>query len=167
MSSFLQDVRHALRRLAKSPGFTLVAALTLALGFGAMAAILSVIHPILIEPLPYPEPDRLMIIWGSFEGARSQVAFHNFQEIAARNHSFESLAVFEPWQPTLAALREPERLEGQNVSAEYFRVLGIAPMLGRDFAAGDDAFHGPKVAIVSYRLWQRRFGGDRGLVGRL
>ena len=102
MGSFLQDVRYGLRQLAKSPGFTLVAVLTLALGIGANAAIFSVINPILIEPLPYPHPDRLMMIWGTYEGARSQVAFHNFREIAARNHSFESLAIFEPWQPTMA-----------------------------------------------------------------
>jgi putative ABC transport system permease protein len=167
MGGLLQDVRYGMRRLGKSPGFTLVAALTLALGIGANAAIFSVIHPILIEPLPYPEPDRLVMIWGMFEGGRSQVAFHNFREIAARNHSFESLAIFEPWQPTMAGAKEPERLEGQNVSVDYFRALRIAPMLGRDFAVGDDAFHGPKVAMLSYRLWQRRFGGDWGAVGRV
>jgi len=167
MGDLLQDLRYGMRRLGKSPGFTLVAALTLALGIGANAAIFSVINPILIEPLPYPESDRLVMIWGMFEGGRSQVAFHNFREIAARNHSFERLAIFEPWQPTLAGAKEPERLEGQSVSADYFRVLGISPMLGRDFAVGDDAFHGPKVAMLSYRLWQRRFGGDRRVVGRL
>ena len=167
MGSFLQDVRYGLRQLGKLPGFTLVAALTLALGIGANAAIYSVIHTILIEPLPYPQPERLVTIWSTFEGARSQLAFHSFREIAARNHSFEALAVFEPWQPTRTSADQPERLDGQNVSADYFRVLGIMPMLGRDFRAGDDTFHGPKVAILSYGLWQRRFGGDRGVVGLL
>lgn len=167
MVSLLQDVRYGLRRLAKSPGFTLVAAVTLALGIGANAAIFSVMNPILIEPLPYPQPDRLMMIWSTFEGARSPVAFHSFREIAARNHSFAGLAALEPWQPTMIASGEPQRLDGQNVSSDYFRVLGISPMLGRNFEAGDDAFHGPKVAILSYGTWQRQFGGDRGVVGRL
>jgi len=167
MGGLLQDVRFGMRRLAKSPGFTLLAALTLALGIGANAAIFSVINPILIEPLPYPEPDRLTMIWTTFEGARSQIAFHTFREIAARTHSFESLAILEPWQATMTSAREPERLDGQNVSADYFRVLGIRPMFGRDFERGDDAFHGPKIAILSYALWKRRFGTDRGVVGRL
>ena len=167
MGSLMQDVRYGLRQLAKSPGFTMVAALTLALGIGANAAIFSVIHPILIEPLPYPQSERLMLVWSTFQGVRSQVAFHSFREIAARNHSFESLAILEPWQPTMTGSGQPERLEGQNVSADFFRVLGISPMLGRDFEASDNAFHGPRVAMLSYRIWQRRFRGDRGVAGKL
>jgi putative ABC transport system permease protein len=167
MGSFLQDVRYGLRQLAKSPGFTTVAALTLALGVGANAAIFSVMNPILIEPLPYPQPERLMVVWGTFQGARSQVAFHSFREIAARNHCFENLAILESWQPTMTGSGQPERLDGQNVSADFFRVLGISPMLGRDFEMADNAFHGPKVAMLSYGIWQRRFRGDRGVVGKL
>ena len=167
MGSLLQDVRYGLRQLAKSPGFTMVAALTLALGIGANAAIFSVINPILIEPLPYPQSERLIMVWSTFQGARSPVAFHSFREIAARNHSFENLAILEPWQPTMTGSGQPERLDGQNVSADFFRVLGISPMLGRDFEASDDDFHGPRVAMLSYRIWQRRFHGDRGVAGKL
>src|SRR6516165_5692970 len=115
MGSFLQDLRYGLRQLAKSPAFTTVAALTLALGIGANAAIFSVMNPILIEPLPYPQPERLMVVWGTFQGARSPVAFHSFREIAARNHCFENLAILEPWQPTMTGSGQPERLDGQNV----------------------------------------------------
>jgi len=166
MTTVIQDLRYGVRMLAKSSGFTLVAVFTLALGIGANAAIFSAISPILIEPLPYPHSSRIMIIWNVFQGARSQLAFHSFREIEARNRSFDALAILEPWQPTVSSSAEPERLNGQQVSAEYFRVLGVSPTLGRDFQPSDDGFHGPKVAILGYGLWQRRFGGEGVVVGR-
>jgi putative ABC transport system permease protein len=152
--------------LLKNPGFTSVAVLTLALGIGANTAIFSAVNPILFEPLPYPHPERIMMVWDVFQGARSDVTFHTYREIARRNRSFDVLAILEPWQPTLVGLAEPERLDGQSVSYRYFRALGVAPEMGRDFQASDDAFRGPHVVILSYGLWQRRFGGDRAIVGR-
>jgi putative ABC transport system permease protein len=105
------------------------------------------------------------MIWDIFEGSRSDVTFHTYRELARRTYSFAALAAMEPWRPTRTGPAEPERLEGQSVSANYFRV-GISPVLERDFEAADDAFHGPKVVILSNGLWQRRFGGDRGVIGR-
>ncbi|HKW89828.1 MAG TPA: ABC transporter permease [Candidatus Acidoferrales bacterium] len=166
MRHLLQDVRYAWRMLAKAPGFTIVAVLTLALGIGANTAIFSAVNPILFEPLPYAHPERILMIWGIFQGERSQISFHNYRELLGRNLTFDALAIFEPWQPGMSGRDEPERLGGQAVSYGYFRSLGVAPAMGRDFRPSDDAFHGPKVAILSYGLWQRRFGGDRGLLGR-
>lgn len=155
MSGFLGDLRYAARMLFRSPGFAAAAVLTLALGIGANTAIFSVLNPILFEPLPYPHASRVMMIWDIFQGARSDVTFHTFREISSRSHAFESTAVLEPWRPTISGRTEPERLEGQSVSASYFRALGITPFLGRDFQSPDEAFHGPKVVILSNALWAR------------
>ncbi|HUI41116.1 MAG TPA: ABC transporter permease [Terriglobia bacterium] len=160
-----QDVRHAARRLRSNPGFTAVGALTLALGIGASTAIFSAVNPILFEPLPYPRADRIVMIWDIFQGERSQVTFHTYRELTARSHSFDALAAFEPWQPTMTGAAEPERFDGQSVSSGYFQTLGVVPALGRDFIASDDQFHGPKVAILSDALWRRRFAANRAIVG--
>ena len=166
MGILLQDARYAVRMLAKSPGFTAIAVLTLALGIGANTAIFSVVSPILFEPLPYPHASRIVMVWDIFESSRSDVTFHTFRELSSRSYSFDAVSVMEAWRPTMTGSAEPERLEGQSVSKGYFRVLGISPFTGRDFEAGEDAFHGPKVVILSNGLWQQRFGGDRGIVGR-
>ena len=166
LETLWQDIRYGARMLQKSPGFTAVAVLTLALGIGANTAIFSAVNPILFEPLPYPHPERIMMIWGIFQGARAQVTFFNYRELLARNNAFEALAIFEQWQPSMTGGEEPERLEGQNVSYGYFRALGVAPAMGRDFQPADDAFKAPNVAILSYGLWQRRFGGDRSIIGK-
>lgn len=166
LETLWQDIRYGARMLRKSPGFTAVAVLTLALGIGANTAIFSAVNPILFEPLPYPHPERIMMIWGIFQGARSQVTFFNYRELLKRNHSFDSLAIFEPWQPTMIGGAEPDRLDGQDVSYGYFRALGVEPAVGRDFQPADDTYQGAPVAILSYGLWQRRFGADRSIVGR-
>jgi putative ABC transport system permease protein len=161
----LQDFRYGVRMLAKSPGFTVVTVFTLALGIGANTAIFSAVSPILLEPLPYPHASRIVMVWDIFEGSRSDVTFHTYRELAGRSYSFDAVSAMEPWRPTVTGPAEPERLEGQSVSAGYFRVLGISPALGRDFQASDDVFRGPRVVILSNGLWQRRFGGDRGIIG--
>jgi putative ABC transport system permease protein len=160
------DLRYAARQLRSHLGFTVVSALTLALGIGASTAIFSAVDPILFEPLPYPHANRIMTVWTSGQGARSELSFGNFQELARRSHSFESMTIFEPWQPAMTGGAEPERLDGQAVSASFLQVLGIAPALGRDFQPSEDVFGGPKVVIVSNRLWQRLFRGDRNVLGR-
>jgi putative ABC transport system permease protein len=165
LSSVWADVRFGLRQLRRAPGFALTSIAVLALGIGACTAIFSAVNPILFEPLPYPHANRILTIWSTFAGARSRVAFGNWRELTERNHSFEALAAYEPWQPVMVGGAQPERLKGQSVSASFLRVLGVAPWLGRDFLPAEDRFQGPKVVILSYRLWQRRFGGDRALVG--
>ncbi len=163
----LQDFRYALRQMRKRPGLAVAAILVLALGIGATTAIFSAVNPILFEPLPYPNPSRLMMVWEKRnDGGAMWVTFGTFRGVAERNRSFESVAVMKPWQPTMTGPDQPQRLEGQRVSAGYFRTLGIAPALGRDLEPADDQFHGPNVVILSHGLWRRRFGSDRTIIGR-
>jgi predicted permease len=162
-----RDAIYALRTLRRKPGLTFVSVVTLALGIGASAAIFSAVNPILFEPLPYANAGRIMAIWyGRAGGVRSGQSFGTFRELEARSHSFEAIAVMKPWQPTLTGPAEPERLEGQRVSAAYFRVLGVAPAVGHDFDPADDRLNGPNVIVVSDALWKRRFAGDPAIVGR-
>ncbi|HTT17574.1 MAG TPA: ABC transporter permease [Candidatus Sulfotelmatobacter sp.] len=167
MRNLLQDLRYAFRQLRKNPGFGSAAIFILALGIGGTSAIFSVLNPILFEPLPYPNANRIMTIWYSgSDGERVPQAFHSYREVAERNHSFEALAVMKPWQPALSSGNQPERLDGQRVSAEYFRVLGVPLALGRDFQPADDVLNGPKVVILSDGLWRRRFAGDARIIGQ-
>jgi putative ABC transport system permease protein len=160
------DLRYAARQLSSHPGFTIVSVLTLALGIGASTAIFSAVDPILFQPLPYPHASRILTIWNTYQGARSELSFGTYRELSQRSRSFESMTIFEPWQPALTGGEQPERLEGQGVSASFFHVLGVAPVLGRDFQPSEDVFNGPRVVILSDRLWQHLFHGDRGILGR-
>lgn len=167
MGILFQDVRYALRQLQKAPGFACTAIFILALGIGATSAIFSALNPILFEPLPYPHAGQIMTIsYLNEDGTRAPQTFHTYREVAERNHSFEALAVTKPWQPTLVGADQPERLDGQQVSANFFRVLGVRPALGRDFQPSDDVFNGPKVVILGNGLWRRRFGGDESIIDR-
>ena len=152
MESIIKDIRFGLRNLSKNPGFTLIAVFTLALGIGATTAIFSAVNPILFEPLPYPSANRIMTIWyAGADGSRVEQAFGTYRELAQRSQSFDAIAVMKPWQPNIIGTTPPERLAGQRVSASYFRVLGVAPMLGRDFDSSDDLQPGPHVAIIPLR----------------
>ena len=115
-----------------------VSVVTLALGIGASTAIFSAVNPILFSPLPYPHPSRILMIWNTWHGARFELSFGTYRELLERSRSFESMAIFEPWQPTSTGDRSPERLEGQSVSASFFRVLGVAPEMGRDFLPSEE-----------------------------
>jgi putative ABC transport system permease protein len=167
LETLWQDLQYGLRMLMKKPGSAAVAVVTLALGIGATTAIFSAVKPILLEPLPYPHADRLVAILElNGDGSRNPGTFGMYRGLAERTHSFDSMAVFKRWQTTMTGAGEPERFEGQRVSAGYFRVLGVSPALGRDFQTGDDHLHGPDVAIISDRLWRRRFAGDGAIIGR-
>jgi len=161
------DIRYGLRRLRRDGGFTLTAVLTLALGIGAATAIFSAVNPILLDPLPYPQPERLVAI-SDLGGDRSRVdvTYGSFREIAARSRSLDALAVARPWQATIVGSGAPEQLEGQRVSAAYFRVLGVTPFAGRGFEDVDDRVNGPNVVVISDGLWRRRFAADPAIVGR-
>jgi putative ABC transport system permease protein len=167
VETFVGDVRYAGRRLVRNPTFAAVAILTLATGIGASTAIFSAVKPILFEPLPYPDADRLVMIWDTGQdGARADVTFGTFRELAARSRSFSAMAVMRTWQPTLTGATTPERLDGQRVSADYFAVLGVLPAVGRAFDAADDRPGAPLVAVISAALWKRRFEADPTVVGR-
>ena len=161
------DVRYAGRRLWRDRSFAAIGAVTLALGIGASTAIFSAVNPILLAPLPYPDPGRIAAVSDvGASGAPIFVTFRTYLELAQRSRAFDSAAVFKPWQPTIIGRGEPERLEGQRVSAGYFRVLGIAPSRGRSFEPADDRVAGPKVVILSDALWRRRFAADPAIVGQ-
>jgi putative ABC transport system permease protein len=168
VATALADLRYAVRQLRANPGFTAVAALTFALGLGAMTAIWSAVKPVLFEPLPYPHAGRIAMIWEvGRDGARNATSFGLYSGMAERARSFAALALLKPWQPTMTGPgRRPERFEGQRVSASYFRTLGVAPVLGRDLLAADDRPGAPPVVVLSDGLWRRRFGADPGVVGR-
>jgi putative ABC transport system permease protein len=161
------DLRVAVRRLRTHPGFAVVAVLTLALGIGAATAIFGAVNPILFEPLAYPHADRVVMVSDvRADGSRLETTYGTYVEIAQRSRVFHALAASDAWQPALSGDGDPERLAGQQVSASYFRVLGISPALGRNFADADDRPGGPRVAILSARLVARRFGGDPHVGGR-
>ena len=160
------DVRFAARRVMGSPGFTAVTALTLALGIGATTAIVSAVTPILFRPLPYPHAERLVAVVEDHGGVRGAGTFALYRAFAGESHSFDALAVTKRWQPTLTGAGRPDRLVGERVSREYLSVLGVSPLLGRDFAETEDRLHGPRVVIVSDGLWRDRFSGDPALLGK-
>jgi putative ABC transport system permease protein len=163
----LADLRYGARRLRTAPAFTAITVLTLAIGIGATTAIFSALKPILLEPLPYPEAHRITMIWEvRRDGLRADGTFGMYRGLVERARSFEKIAVFKPWQPTLTGRDQPERFDGQRISASYFQVLGVSPILGRPFEASDDQVNGPNVILLSDALWQRRFGGDPTIIGR-
>ncbi len=170
MQTLWQDLKYAARTLRKSPGFTLVAVLTLALGIGANSAIFSVVHSALLQPLPYENPDRLYIIWES----ASQVGFPkntpapaNFFDWQARSQSFSKMSALYTDGMNLTGDGQPEFLAGAQVSANFFEVFGVQPQRGRGFVRGEDAAGAGQVVVISNRLWQRRFGGDEGALGKV
>lgn len=167
LESLWADGRFAVRRLKAEPGFTAITALILAIGIGASTAIFSAVNPILFQSLPYSDPARVVSVWDiGGDLARIEVTYGSYDELRARAHSFVALSVFKPWQPTLTGATEPERLEGQRVTWEYFRVLGVPPALGQDFQESDDRAQAASVVILSDGLWRRRFNADPGVIGR-
>jgi len=165
----LSDLRFALRGLRRQPGFTAVALVALALGIGANTAIFSIVNGVLLRPLPYPQPDRLVQIWrdlrlqgGPAQEWGSPPVFFEWQ---AETDVFERVAAVTDWGPTLTGEDEPERLTGALVSRDYFDVLGVRPAIGRTFTADEDRPDGPQAVVLSGPLW-RRLGADPELVGR-
>jgi putative ABC transport system permease protein len=162
------DLRFGLRMLLKRPGFTAIAVITLALGIGASTAIFSAVNPILFESLPYPDASQIVTISDDIDISDSSVGmtFGTYRELVQRSRSFSAITVVRPWQPAMTGSGEPERIEGQRVSASYFQVLGVSPALGLNFNSSDDRPNGPNLIIISESLWQRRFNGESAIVGR-
>ncbi|HEV2423563.1 MAG TPA: ABC transporter permease [Terriglobia bacterium] len=169
IETLAQDIRYALRQLRRSPGFAAVAILTLALGVGANTAIFSVVNTVLLRPLPYRDAGRLVMVWGNDRAHgydTDQVSPPDFRDWQSQNHVFEAMAGSTDVMYTLTGAGEPAPIIGYEFSAEYFRVLGVTPLLGRTFTPEEDQEGKDHVAVLGYRLWQSRFGGDRSLVGR-
>src|SRR5687768_15034094 len=163
----LADLRYAARRLRAAPGFTAVTVLTLALGIGATTAIWSAVNVVLFRPLPYPGANRIVTVWDhATDGGRLETTFGTHRELTERARTFAAIAVLRSWQPSATGRAEPERLDGQRVTASYFRVFGVSPTLGRDFTASDDRSGAPNVIILSDALWSRRFARDPSIIGR-
>ena len=166
--SVMSDLRIAARLLRRAPGFTFASVLTLGLAIGATTAIFSVIEPVLLRPLPYPAADKVALVWErNADGTRDNVGFATFRDLVSRSRTIERAAAIGNWQPTLSDHGEPERLQGDRVSWTYFRTLGVQPALGRDFTEEEDLPDNNQVVILSYGLWQRRFGGDSAIIGNL
>jgi predicted permease len=166
VDTLLGDVRYAFRGLRRDPVFTLVGALTLALGIGAATAIFSAVNPILFRPLPYPGAERIVTISDrAQDGTAAEPTYGTYEELASRSRSFEALSATDLWRPSLTGTDEPERLAGQRVSASFFHTLGVLPRAGRSFEPAEDVPGAARVAILSDRLVRRRFAGERPIVG--
>jgi putative ABC transport system permease protein len=169
MTSIFQDLRYGLRTLLKRPGSTLVALLTLALGIGVNTAIFSAVDSILLRPLPLKDPERLVSIWerGVRQGInQNEVAPANFFDLRNQSQAFESIGAHGPQDINLTGDAEPERLNGELVTANVFSILGVEPALGRTFLQNEDQPGQHRVVVLSERLWQRRFNGDPSIVNR-
>jgi len=168
LETLWQDLRFGLRMLRKNPGFSLIAILTLALGIGANTAIFSVVDAALLRSLPYPDAERLVMLWSGGQGApRSGSALPDYREWRDQSQVFEGLGAFYYRDFNLVGDgHDPERALGAFVTANFFPVLGVAPALGRGFRNEEEQFGQHRVVLLSHELWQRRFGGDPQLIGR-
>jgi putative ABC transport system permease protein len=160
----LQDLRHGARSLRRSPGFTAVAVIALALGIGANTAVFSVVNAVLLRPLAYRDPGRLVTL---LHGGSNPVAVANYLDWRDQSRSFETMAAADYWRPNLTGIDSPEHLYGLKVTGNLLPMLGIQPLLGRLFVRGEDEPGAEHETILSYGLWQRRFNGDPGVLGRL
>src|SRR5579864_4992401 len=168
MHSFWQDVRYGLRMLAKNPGFSAVAILTLALGIGANTTIFSVVNTVLLQPLPFQGPDRLVSVVGIDSRNNEQgrpLSYPDFADVRKQARSIESMAAYTEGGMTLTEPGEPLHIHPEVVSADMFIVLRAKPLLGRTFLSTEDQ-PGTRVVILSHSLWQKRFGEDPNVVGR-
>jgi putative ABC transport system permease protein len=174
MGNLVQDVRYGLRNLRRTPGFVLVAILTLALGIGGNTTIFSVINNTLLKPLPFPAADRLVLVWETFGKGPDNwniVSAPNFWDFERQSRSFESMAIFDSsgrgynLSPTRSS-QEAEQVSGLRVSAGFFSVLGANPFLGRTFLPEEETLGRDHVVVLSYGLWESRYNGDPSLVGK-
>jgi putative ABC transport system permease protein len=163
----IQDLRFGFRMLVKNPGFTMIAALTLALGIGANTAIFSVVNAVLLRPLPYADPERLVVLWERERNVgQESPSYPNFLDWPAQSQSFEQMAIARFDSVNLIGAGEPERLICRQVSANFFSTLGAQPQLGRAFTPEEDRAGASPVVVISHSLWQRRLGADAEIIGK-
>ena len=165
-STVLQDIRYAVRKLSRTPGFTTIAAFTLALAIGATTAIFSVIDGVLLKPLPFREPERVVRVTNLRDGNRMVSSVPDFLDIRAQSKSYASLAALDNQAMNLTGGSEPERISAARVGATFWSLLGVTPQVGRGFAPNEDSQSAARTVVLSDGLWKRRFGGDRRIVGK-
>lgn len=169
MTGWIQNVRYSLRQLRKSPGFTAVAVITLTLGIGANTAIYSVVNAVLLRALPYKDSDRLALIWSrDRQGGddRDQLSYTDIEEYRTHNHTLQNVVAFGDWNAVFGGPGAPERIPGMQVGDGYFSLMGVQPLLGREFLPEEQIEGKDQVVILGYGLWQRRFASDRGIIGK-
>jgi predicted permease len=171
METLIKDISYGVRGLIKRPGFFAIAVITLALGIGANTAIFSVVNATLLRPLPFQNPDRIVMVWGylpqlAHTGDKFPSSAGNYLGLVKENQELQELAAFRQWSWQLTHAGEPEQLQGVRVSANFFDALGARPALGQTFTAEQDQDGAATVAIISHRLWQREFGGDPQVLGK-
>ncbi|HEU5412114.1 MAG TPA: ABC transporter permease, partial [Candidatus Angelobacter sp.] len=172
MARLMQDLKYGLRVLRKSPGFSPVAVLVLALGIGANTAIFSVVNAVLLRPLPFEDPSGIVHVWHvpppkQFPGmTRFSVSAANYTDWQRENHVFDKMAIFSGASMNLTGGGKPEFVRAAAVSSDFFAVLGTKPLLGRTFVQGEDQLGHQHEAVLTYAFWKSRFGGDRSIVGR-
>jgi putative ABC transport system permease protein len=167
MQELAQDIRYGFRMLRTRPGFTAIAVIALALGIGANTAIFSMINSVLLRPLPYPEPGRLVMLEeNGKDGKSSNTSYATTKDWSERSQSFENISAVRDWSITLTGEGEPEMLHGMRVSSNYFGLLAVKPALGREFLPEEDSPATRRVVILSHGLWERRFGADTQIAGK-
>jgi putative ABC transport system permease protein len=169
IENFLQDVRYGLRMLGKNPSFTAVAVITLALGIGANSAIFRVVNAVLLRPLPFQDPDRIVRVWATnprIDSERALPSPADFLDWRERNHVFTQISAWRTWFYTLIGGSEPEQVRGVRTSANFFQLLGVKAALGRTFLREEEYPGRDQVVVLSHGIWERRFGADRSLIGR-
>ncbi|HKS40086.1 MAG TPA: ABC transporter permease, partial [Blastocatellia bacterium] len=167
METLFQDIRYGVRVLLKGRAVTAIAVLALTLGIGANTAIFSVINAVLIKPLPYPQPDRVVRVYEkSAKFDQMSISYPNFLDWQKQSKSLEAISVFRYQGFNVTGAQGPERIEGRMISATFFTVLGVQPAIGRSILPEEDRPGGPFAVVISYALWQRRFGGDPNLPGK-
>ena len=166
MSAFWRDFRFGLRLLSANKGFTLIGVLALALGIGPNTAIFSVIYATLLSPMPYPKPNELVMVWSKIQGFRNSVSAGDFQDWQKQSRSFQGLWAWTGFDANLGGREGPEQVPGQQITPGFLTGIGVKPMLGRDFLAEESEPGRNHVVILMHRLWQRRFGGKRDIIGQ-
>jgi predicted permease len=167
MRTLIEDVRYGLRMLGKNPGFTAVALLTLALGIGANTAVFSIVNGVLLNSLPFPDPDKLVVLFESKPNFKEgSISYPNFLDWQRENRAFSSIAAYRPDSFSLTGAGEGEQVRGQMVSADFFNILGVKPVIGRMFTPEEDQLGAGRVVLVSSGFWQRKLGSSHDVLGR-
>jgi len=167
MGTLIEDVRYGFRMLRKNPGFTAIALLTLALGIGANTAVFSIVNGVLLNPLPFPDADKLVSLFESKPNFQEgSISYPNFLDWQRENHAFTAIAAYRPDSFSLTGAGQPEQVQGKMVSADFFSVLGVNPLMGRTFTAQEDQLGAGRVVLVSSGFWKRKLGSSPDVLGR-